>query len=237
MVSLCSGLAAKLVRATSPAARLGLLLVLLPIQSRAQPAASLDQWLSAQKEIRTWSAEFTQTRAFKTLTQPLTAQGKVWFVAPNRFRWELGHPAQTIALRQTNQMMVIYPRLKRAEVYPLGGDERNPWRATLELLEAGFPRSAADIESRFRVLAISNVTNAVQVDLQPKSADARRWVSQIQLSFTTNNLALSATELRFADGSSLRNDFTNAVINAPLDESLFLPTLAPDMKIVEPLKK
>jgi len=212
-------------------------LVLTSIEAHAQTPASLDRWLTAQKDIRTWSADFTQTRTFKALTQPLTAQGRVWFIAPHRFRWELGKPAQTIALRQTNQMMVIYPRLKRAEVYPLGGDQRNPWQDTLALLEAGFPRSAADLETRFRVLSVSNVNDSVQIDLQPKAASARRWVSQIRILFATNNLALTATALTFADGSSLRNDFTNATVNASMDDKLFTPTLEADFKIVEPMKK
>src|SRR5882724_7483799 len=74
----------------------------------------LATWLAKQPDIQTWSADFIQTRALKSLTQPLTATGHVWFAAPNRFRWELGHPPQTIAVRGSNEMLVIYPPLKRA---------------------------------------------------------------------------------------------------------------------------
>src|SRR5436190_174385 len=81
----------------------------------------LGAWLNSQTNIQTWSAEVIQTRALKSLTQPLTASGHVWFAAPNRFRWELGNPPQTIALRQPEQMLVIYPKLKRVEKYPLIG--------------------------------------------------------------------------------------------------------------------
>jgi len=86
-----------------------------------EAGAWLAGWISAQTNLQTWSAEVTQTRALKTLTQPLIAQGRVWFAAPNRFRWELTSPSQTIAVRQPEQMLVIYPRLKRAERYPLNG--------------------------------------------------------------------------------------------------------------------
>src|ERR1051326_8023373 len=55
-----------------------------------QPEGS--SWLAAQAHIQRWSADFTQTRTLKSLAQPLTASGHVWFEAPNRFRWELGHP-------------------------------------------------------------------------------------------------------------------------------------------------
>ena len=41
-------------------------------------------WLDAQTNVSTWSAEFIQTRTLASLTQPLTATGRVWFAAPNR---------------------------------------------------------------------------------------------------------------------------------------------------------
>src|ERR1041385_6849187 len=88
----------------------------------------LSSWLNAQTNIHTWSADFVQTRTLKSLAQPLTAGGRVWFEAPNLFHWELGSPAQTIAVRERNALLVIYPKLKRAERYPLAGNATGQWR-------------------------------------------------------------------------------------------------------------
>src|SRR6266516_4257266 len=124
MVSLRSDLAR-----VGPASRLSLLLALIGGNLLAADSEStLTRWLAAQTHIQTWSAEVIQTRALKSLRQPLTATGRVWFAAPNRFRWELGNPPQTIALRQPEQMLVIYPKLKRVEKYPLIGDRTGQWR-------------------------------------------------------------------------------------------------------------
>ena len=60
---------------------------------------------------------------------------------------------------------------------------------------------------------------------------------QIKVAFSTNNFSLGATELQFADGSTMRNDFTNAALNPKLPESLFTPDIGADFKIVEPLAK
>ena len=49
----------------------------------------------------------------------LTELGHDCVLEPNRFRWELGTPAETIAVRNATEMLVIYPRLKRAERFPL----------------------------------------------------------------------------------------------------------------------
>ena len=73
-------------------------------------------WLAQQTNVQAWSAEFTQTRSLKALSQPLVSTGQVWFLAPQNFRWELGKN-QTIAIRSNETMMVIYPQLKRAEKY------------------------------------------------------------------------------------------------------------------------
>src|SRR5689334_7596200 len=84
----------------------------------ADTNAFIANWLSAQSGLKTWTADFTQTRRLKTLKQPLRSQGHLVFAAPNNFRWQLGDPAQTIAIRNSNEMSVIYPKLKRAEKYP-----------------------------------------------------------------------------------------------------------------------
>jgi outer membrane lipoprotein-sorting protein len=215
------------------------LVCLCCVAASAARAADLselvDRWCAAQTNIQTWTADLTQTRTLKVLSQPLVTRGKVWAALPNRFRWELGQPAQTIALRQPDQLMLVYPRLKRAEKYPLNDAQPGPWKDVLALLDASFPRSRAELESKFRVQGTE--TNAtVQLTLLPKSATARKFVTEIQVSFHTHDFSPAATELRFSDGSSMRSDFTNAVLNAPLDAGLFQARLDPDFTVVEPLR-
>src|SRR5215469_8397899 len=116
---------------------------------------AVDAWLAAQTSIQTWSADFMQTRKLKSLAQPLTKKGHLWFAAPDRFRWELGHPAQTIAVRSADQMLIFYPLLKRVERFPLTGQQVGAWADALNLLQAGFPRSRSELESRYDILSQS----------------------------------------------------------------------------------
>jgi outer membrane lipoprotein-sorting protein len=203
----------------------------------ADANAVLNAWLDAQTNLHTWTADFTQTRTLKTLTQPLVATGHIWFAAPNRFRWELGSPAKTIALRNADELFVIYPRLKRAERYPLGGSASGEWRDMLSLLDAGFPRNRADLDSRFRVLSLAEANGSWQLALQPKSAFARKMMNEIRVGLATNAFELMGTELVFVDGSRMRNDFTNSVINPAFDGKMFDWKSGPDFKVTEPLKK
>ncbi len=212
-------------------------LIVAASASAGEGEAWLDRWFAAQTNLQTWSAEFVQTRSLQALAQPLMATGQVWVALPDRFRWELGQPAQTIALRQPDRLWVIYPRLKRAEAYPLNPQHPGPWRDALALLEAGFPRSRAELESRFRVLAVAPTNAVLHLRLQPRSASARRMMTEIQVSLRTNDFSLAATEVRFVDGSSLRNDYRNARLNPPLPDGCFEAKMDKDFTIVEPLRQ
>ncbi len=195
----------------------------------------LDRWFTAQKNVRTWSADFVQTRTLKTLTQPLVANGHISFAVPNDFRWELGRPAQTIALRHGDEMFVIYPRLKRAERYPLGAGAPAEWRDTMSLLQAGFPRDRKEFEAQFQILSLAATNGVWQFSLQPKSVFARRMMPELRIGLATNDFSLASTELVFVDGSRMRNDFTNAVLNPALDGKLFQWSPPADFKVTYPL--
>lgn len=223
----------------------GLLLIALtllfrwpvPAVAATEPPPVLQKFLAAQTNLSTWSADLTQIRRLKTLTQPLISTGRVWFAAPQKFRWEIGTPAQTIAVRGGNDMLVMYPRLKRVEKYPLTGEKMGQWKDTLALLEAGFPRSQADIEKRFKILSVTQADGVHSAVLQPRSYSARRMMPQITLAFDAKDYQLRATELQFGDGSTMRNEFRNARINPEIDPKLFAPAIDPDFKIVEPMKR
>ena len=213
---------------------LGLLVALAPLRA-ADPTTILTAWLSAQTNVTTWSADFIQTRTLKALNQPLVATGHVWFARPNHFRWELGKPVQTLAVRDDEQLQVIYPRLKRAERYPLADGKSGALGEALGLLDAGFPKSRANFDARFRLVSLQATNAAWLLELQPVSPSARRMMPSIRVTLATNNFVLLANELTFPDGSRMRNDFTNAALNETFPPDHFRPTVPVAFKLVEPL--
>jgi outer membrane lipoprotein-sorting protein len=207
---------------------------LLPAAGAPTPARDLDRWLDRQTNLTTWSAAVVQTRTLKTLSQPLVTPGRVWFQAPGQFRWELGQPARTVATRQANRLILLYPLLKRAELYPLGPESHGPWRDSLSLIEAGFPRSRADLEDRFDIVSVTTQASTLAIVLQPKTPSARRWLPRIRVTLNAADHALKSTELEFADGSRLLNEFSDIQVNLPLAADLFEPPIPQDYKVVEP---
>src|ERR1035438_1518591 len=197
--------------------------------------AQFNKWFEVQTNLQSWAGDFTQTRTLTVLNQPLVSHGKVW-VKPGEFRWELGQPAQTIVLRTPEQLLIVYPRLKRAEKYPLNAVPTGPMKDALALLDASLPRDRATMEAHFRLLSATETNSILQMRLQPRSDSARKFIGEIVIDFHTGDFTIAATEMKFADGSSLRNDFTNVVVDMPLNPELFEAKLPPDCTVVEPLK-
>jgi len=198
--------------------------------------AQFNQWFGVQTNLQGWAGDFTQTRMLTVLNQPLVSHGKVW-VKPGEFRWELGQPAQTIVLRRPEQLLIIYPRLKRAEKYPLDAVPTGPMKDALALLDASLPRDRATMEKNFQLLSATATNATLQMTLQPRSEAARKMIGQIVIGFRTNDFTIAVTEMKFADGSKLHNDFTNVVLNQPIEPKMFEVDLPPDYTVVEPLKK
>ncbi len=237
MVPFRSHLVAHNLRRLAALATITLTLSALPTLTRANDPASpegLNRWLNHQSDIQSWSAEVTQTRTLQSLAQPLVTQGRVWFKAPNLFRWELGQPARTIAIREPEQLILLYPRLNRAEIYPLTGSKAGPWRSSLTLLEAGFPRKQDDLTRQFNVLKVEPDGDSSVIHLEPKAAESRRWVTSIQVTLHTSDLNLIATELTFADGSKLRNEFHNAQPNTEINPDLLKAAIPEGYEISNP---
>ena len=204
--------------------------------SRAvEESVVLEGWFSAQTNVHTWSADFIQTRSLKALSQPLMATGRVWVTIPDRVRWELGQPAQTIALRRPGNLFLIYPLLKRAEKYRLNDRQSGPLGDALALMEASFPRSRAELQSRLRVRSVNETNETFLITLQPQSPGARRMMKAIQIGLRKDDFSLVSTELILSDDSSVRSDFTNAVLNEHVDPALFNWEPPADFKVTEPL--
>jgi len=237
MVPICSDLVARQITWRFRALRVGLWILLGltgTVGRSAEFDAQAERCFAAQATLKSWSADFTQTRSLKVLAQPLLSTGKVW-VKPGEFRWELGKPVQTIVLRRPDQLLIVYPILKRAERYPLEGVPSGPIRDALSLMDASIPRDRATMEARFNLLSEKVVGSILQLTLQPKG-DARKFIAEIMVCFRVDDFVISATQMKFADGSILRNDFSNVVRNQPIVPGLFDVKLSPDVSVVEPLK-
>jgi len=134
-------------------------------------------------------------------------------------------------------LLIVYPRLKRAEKYPLDAVPSGPMKDALALLDASLPRDRASMEQHFRLLSAAQTNSVLQMTLQPRSEAARKFIGEVVIGFHTNDFVIASTEMKFADGSALQNDFSNVMLNQPLPPDLFEAKFPADYTVVEPLKQ
>ena len=212
-----------------------LLLCFAPAPAQADDyEAQFNKWFAAQTNMQTWSADFIQTRSLMALATPLKSSGQVW-VEPGKFRWELGHPPQTIVIRNPDALLILYPRFKRAEIYALDKIPPGPLKDAMALMDVSIPRSRAALEERFQLLSATITNSVLQMTLQPKSSSARQFIGSVVMGFHTDDYVIADSQMNFSDGSTLRNDFNNVAFNQQMDPKLFETTVPPDYTVVTPL--
>lgn len=187
----------------------------------AAGSAALDRWLERQAVLETWSARVEQTRTLKSLARPLVSEGQVWFAQPNRFRWELGDPPRTIAVRAGDGLVVAYPRLGQVERYAYGEQEDPALRQALALLEVGLPADPEAFHARYELLEAERDGSAWRFTLQPRETQARRLLERVVLEISAEDSRLLATELDFPDESVMRNEFSGHRLDPELPADLF----------------
>ena len=213
-----------------------ILLALLATGPRAAAApedAVLSAWFSAQARLETWTAVFTQTRYLKALARPLTNTGRVWFASPDRFRWELGDPVRSVAVRDGDTMLLLNPRLRRAEVHRLSAVPAGPLREALALLDTGFPRDPEVFRERFEVQGMDAGADGVTLRMVPRDAGARRFLPALAVTFDPESHDLRATEFTLADGSRVRTDFRGSVRDGEVDPVRFDTSVPEGFRVVE----
>jgi outer membrane lipoprotein-sorting protein len=203
----------------------GLALSGIGMAAPEQPDLSpLRDWMARQKNVRSLSADFVQSRALRTLRSPVTIPGRFWSILPDFFRWELGDPAKTIVIGTPDGITTIHPLKKRAERRPLPKEGDPAEAGPLGMVRLPGGGSFEQFEKRVRVLAFETEGTRAHLEMLPH--EAARALSVIKLDFDTVSGHWISLEIVTREGSSIRNVFDNVRINPPLDKSLFEYNLA-----------
>ena len=183
--------------------------------------APIRKWLAGQASVRTIQADFTQTRSFHALRDPIASPGHLWFSAPHSFRWELGDPPKTVVLRRGDLYLVVQPAKKHAErqsAADLGGQAGG---REMPMMDFPFAKDFDDFNRRFEVLAVTTRDTHCHVEMLPRDPQMRKLLEVARIDFDTATGFLISFEFVTRDGSSLRNEFTNVRLNGKIDPARY----------------
>lgn len=184
--------------------------------------APIKKWIAGQESVRTVQADFTQTRSYRALRDPLVAKGRLLYgAAVNGLRWEVGEPPKMIYLRKGDSALLIQPAKKRAErvAADLKPGADNP--RAFAIPRFPLAKDFADFTRQFEVLSVTTKEGHCHFEVLPREPQAQKFVAAIKIDFETASGQLTAFEIALRDGATMRNDFTNVRLNQKLPSGAF----------------
>ncbi len=197
------------------------LLSLLVLATARADNAPLEAWLKRQVSINTLDAGFTQERKLPALKNPTTTAGHLSFSKPDKVRWQLGEPIETLAVSDGKTLTLIETATKTARQTSVD----SPQAARFSLLSGRAFQSPESFYQAFEIISSRVEAGIYQYTIKSKDRRVRAQIPWIFLDIDPEKNELRAMEMELSDKSRLRTVFSNPRFNLKLDDSLFKPDL------------
>ncbi|MFT3992076.1 MAG: outer membrane lipoprotein carrier protein LolA [Luteolibacter sp.] len=184
--------------------------------------AVLEAWLKRQSQISTLQADFTQERKLPALKNPVVTPGRIAFSKPDKLRWQLGEPAETLAVSDGKTLSLIQVGEKKARQI----EADSPQAARYALLTGKAFESLDAFTRAFEINSIQITSGIHQYTLKPKDRKFRLQVPWIFLDIDPAKNELRVMEMELQDNSRVRTLFKNPVFNQSIADSTFQPDLS-----------
>ncbi len=176
-----------------------------------------DNWKgirSAASTITSVQAEFVQEKHMEILAKPVVSKGVFYFRAPNSLRWEYRSPVQSILLMHDGRTKRYI--LKDGAITEDAG-------AHLQSMQVVLQDIAQWINGRFEENPAfsASLEPHRKIVLRPKEKSLANIIQRIELVLSDRPGIIAAVMIYEGEKSYTRFEFKNAVLNQPLQDSVF----------------
>lgn len=197
-----------------------LVLPLLASSAFADEAA-LDAWLTRQTSLKSLDVGFTQERQLPALKEPTRTRGRVTFQKPDKVRWQLGEPMETLAVSDGATFTLLDAAKRTATRIPAD----SPQAARFSLIGGKAFESPAAFREAFEIVEHRVTSGIHQYTVRAKDRRLRSQMPWIFLDIDPAKKELRALEFELKDKSRVRTVFENPRFDAKLPDSFFQPDL------------
>ena len=176
-----------------------------------------DTWEGIKKTASTVTsvrAEFVQEKHMEILARPLVSKGIFYFKAPNSLRWEYRSPVQSILLMHDGRTK-RYLKRNGAIIEDKG--------AQLQSMQVVLQDISQWLSGRFEENPAfsASLEPDRKIVLRPKEKSLATMIQRIELILSDRPGIISAVMIYEGEKSYTRFEFKNAVLNQPLQDSIF----------------
>jgi len=185
------------------------------LQSESELSWVIKNIKEREKGLKTFTANFAQTKKTCLLQEPLHSEGLIYFDSAGTMLLQLTSPSPLKVLLKDNMLFIYYPDLSKAEEKYLGSDN---------ILKKyfGIGQSIEELEKQYEIQLVSKThSDGYHLKLIPRMKAIHRYIHSIEVVVNSKNWLPERIHFNEVKGdyTSIRLQFTS--INEPLPPGIF----------------
>jgi outer membrane lipoprotein-sorting protein len=165
--------------------------------------------------LRTFTADFTETTSSSLLTRPLVASGTVAVERPGRVVLRYTVPDERLVLIDDNRMTIAWLARGIKQSRDIGASQRRVQKYFVD-------GSPDELRSHFQITAAATGRGYL-IAMIPTRKQIKEGLSRLDLTIDGTTLLMSAMTMTFPNGDTKEMAFTNLKINPVLRPGMFTP--------------
>jgi outer membrane lipoprotein-sorting protein len=182
-------------------------------------AEVLEQLQAKAQTLKSFKARFEQRKFSRLLVTAMESEGRLYWQPPGRFRWEVVSPAPLTLVAQGEQVMLLYPDLKKATLYrmPLGGGILAQITGATVDPEVFQQRYQLEVTT----LVQGGVNRWIKMSMIPKSRRQARYFKRLEVKIDLNTWLPEEVSIQESDKDWTMIHLFNSVENTKISDGLF----------------
>ena len=185
-------------------------------QSETELSWVMENIKEKEKNLKTFTAKFSQTKKTSLLREPLHSEGIIYFDSSGKMLLKVISPSPLITLLKDSMLLTYYPDVSKTEERYLGRTD------TILKKYFGIGQSIEELRKQYAIQLISKThSGSYHLKLIPKTKPIKKYIDSIEVvvspkHWLPNHIHFKETK---GDYTSLKLYFIS--INEPLPQGIF----------------
>jgi outer membrane lipoprotein-sorting protein len=177
----------------------------------------LEQITQKLSSVQNLDAKFTQSRHLSILLEPLVSKGRCLFATPDRLRWEIYKPYNSILIYNQNRISKFDIQDGKLRKLNIGTEEL--MREILKQIIFWMQGNFEEAKKIYRI-QVYNSGN-IRLVLIPKSEELQKNIRSIELQFTENLTIIRSVKIVESETDFINIRFDNVKQNTEIGSAVF----------------
>ena len=202
--------------------RLSLLLVVVSFAILATSAKQVDETAvcrqinAAAANLRSMQCNFVQTKYMRMLNDKMVSHGRMYYVQPDKLRWEYTSPYSYIFVLNNTQVMMN--RGQKSQVVDV--NQSKMFKEITRIMMNSVVGKCLSDKNDFKI-SIADISNEWVATLIPLKKNMKQMFNTIKIHFNKSNSMVTLVELTERSGDRTVIQLTDIYKNQSVNETIF----------------